>query len=159
MGSGIQSANPSIYKHVDQQVSTNAIETDMDPISAALAFFLKNPTMATSAIEKATAPAIVDVGRMHESFADLSRGVLKCYHKTAHYQVSDVVQRPWPRQAQYAADNSAVIRIQYTGISASQYEMVVAIMVKNDQVRTAVLADNALMPYNKKCQLEEWTGT
>lgn len=131
----------------------------MDPISAALAFFLKNPTMAATVVEKATAPAVVNVDRMHESFADLSRGVLKCYHKTAHYQVADVVQRPWPRQAQYAADNSAVIRIRYTGISASQYEMVVAVMVRNDQVRTAVLADSALIHYNKKCQLEEWTGS
>jgi hypothetical protein len=130
----------------------------MDPVSIALTLLMKNPSIAASAVEKVTAPVAVDVGRMHESFADLSMGILKCYHKTAHYQVSDVVQQPWPRQSQYAADNSAVIRIQYTGITATPYQMVVAVMVRNQQVRTAVLADTAIVPFNKKCQLEQWSG-
>jgi hypothetical protein len=38
------------------------------------------------------------------------------------------------------------------------YEMVVAVMAKDNKVRTAVLADTATIPYNKKCQLEDWTG-
>jgi hypothetical protein len=130
----------------------------MDPVSIALALLMKHPTEAASAVEKATAPALIDVARMHESFADLSTGILKCYHKTAHYQIADVVQQPWPRQSQYAADNSAVIRIRYTGLSTASYEMVVAVMVRNDQVRTAVLADTAIVPFSKKCQLEQWTG-
>jgi hypothetical protein len=131
---------------------------NMDPVSIALTLLMKNPSAAVSAAEKVTAPVAVDVGRMRESFADLSTGILKCYHKTAHYQVSDIVQRPWPRQAQYAADNSAVIRIRYTGLTGTPYEMVVAVMVRSDQVRTAVLADTALVPFNKKCRLEQWSG-
>ena len=131
----------------------------MDPVSIALALLMKHPTEAASAVQKAAAPAVVDVAQMRESFADLSIGILKCYHKTAHYQVSDVIQHPWSRQAQYSADNSAVIRIKYTGLSTTPYEMVVALMVRNDQVRTSVLADTAFVPFNKKCQLEQWSGT
>lgn len=130
----------------------------MDPVSIALALLMKHPSETAAALEKATAPAVVDVARMHESFADLSTGILRCYHKTAHYRVSDVIQQPWQRQSQYAADNSAVVRIQYTGLSNSRYEMVVAVMVRKDQVRTAVLADTALVPFNRKCQLEQWSG-
>src|SRR5437867_3650435 len=109
----------------------------MDPISIALTLLMKNPDAAVSAAKSAERPAVVDTTKMHASFADLSREVLKCYHKTAHFELSDVVQRPWTRQAQYAADNSAVIRIRYTGVSTSRYEMLVAVMVQNSKVRTA----------------------
>lgn len=27
------------------------------------------------------------------------------------------------------------------------------------QIRTAVIADTAIIPFNKKCQLEEWSGS
>jgi hypothetical protein len=131
----------------------------MDPVSVALTLLMKHPSEAAAAIQKATAPAIVDVAQMRESFADLSMGILKCYHKTAHYQVSDVIQHPWSRQAQYAANNSAVIRIRYTGITTVPYEMIVAVLVRNNEVRTAVLGDSAIVPFNKKCQLEQWSGT
>jgi hypothetical protein len=133
----------------------------MEPISIALALLMKNPNLASTAAtaaQSARAPAPIDVSKMQASFADLSRGVLKCYHKTAHYELSDVIQQPWPRQAQYAAENSAVVRIRYTGISTTRYEMVVAIMVQKDKVRTSVINDSAIVPYNKKCQLEEWSG-
>jgi hypothetical protein len=130
----------------------------MDPVSLALTLLLKNPGVATSAIDKATAPAAVDVSKMQGSFADLSRGVLQCYHKTGRFINADYVGSPWKRQAQYAADNSMVVRIRYTGVSTMPYEMVVAVMAKDNKVRTAVLADTATIPYNKKCQLEDWTG-
>jgi hypothetical protein len=53
----------------------------MDPITIALTLLMKNPSDAASAVDKATAPVTVDVGRMRESFADLSTGILKCYHQ------------------------------------------------------------------------------
>ncbi len=130
----------------------------MDPATIALTLLMKHPDVASSAVQSATAPAVVDVAKMQSSFADLSKQVLLCYHKTARFRDSDVVQRPWARQVQYAADNSAVLRIRYQGVSMTSYEMIVAVMVKQNKVRTAVVADNALIPYNKKCQLEEWTG-
>jgi hypothetical protein len=48
----------------------------MEPVSLALLFLLKNPSIAANAIEKATTPAVVDVSKMQGSFADMSRGVL-----------------------------------------------------------------------------------
>jgi hypothetical protein len=130
----------------------------MDPISIALSLMMKNPATTVSTVQALTAPAVVDVAKMQTSFADLSKGVLKCYHKSATFNFSDVLQTPWSRQTQYAADNSAVIKIRYSGITSTQYEMVVAVMVQKDKVRTHVLFDNAVVPYNKKCQLEEWSS-
>ena len=130
----------------------------MDPVSLALALLVKHPDMAASAVQSATKPAVVDVAKMQESFADLSKQILLCYHHTARFRQSDVVQRPWSRQAQYAADNSAVLRIRYQGLTMTTYEMTVAVMVKEKKVRTAVVADSATVPYSKKCQLEDWTG-
>jgi hypothetical protein len=130
----------------------------MEPVSLALAFLLKNPSVAANAIDKATTPAVVDVSKMQGSFADMSRGVLQCYHKTARFINADFVGAPWNRQAQYAAQNSMVVRIRYSGVTTARYEMVVAVMAKEDKVRTAVLADTATVPYNKRCQLEDWTG-
>ena len=131
----------------------------MDPISPLiLNLLMKTAPAATSALEKARAPGTVDVAKMQGSFADLSRGVLHCYHKTARFENADLVGSPWNRQDQYGAQNSAVIRIRFSGISSSHYEMVVAVMAKDNMVRTAVLADSAKIKYSTRCQLEDWTG-
>lgn len=130
----------------------------MDPVSIALTLLMKNPAMASSAYQRATAPGVVSSAQLQASYADLSRGILTCYHKTARFRESDPLGSPYSRQSQYAADNSMVIRIKYAGITTRPYEMVVAVMVKDNKVRTAVLADSATIPYNKKCELEEWTG-
>lgn len=114
---------------------------------------------AASAAKHAAAPGIVDAAKLQSSFADLSRDVLNCYHKTARFQSSDLIQTPWDCQSQYAAENSTVIRIRYKGISPMNYEMIVAVMVKKDKVRTAVIKDNAIVPYSTNCQLEDWTGS
>ena len=132
----------------------------MDPATIALTLLLKSPLMmasAASAAQQAMAPGAVDVISMQRSFADLSKEVLHCHHKTARISTSDLLQSAWVRQDQYAADNSAVFRIHYSGISNAKYLMVVAVMAKQGKVRTAVIADSALLPHSKKCQLEEWT--
>jgi hypothetical protein len=36
--------------------------------------------------------------------------------------------------------------------------MVVAVMAKGNSVRSAVIAENTMVPYNKKCPLEEWVS-
>lgn len=130
----------------------------MDIISLAISFLLQNPNVAVAGAKEIARPGTVDVAQMQSSFADLSRGILNCYHRTARYQYADLVVMPWDRQAQYGASNSAVIRIRYSGISSAQYEMVVAVLGKENQIRSAVLADTAMVPYNKKCQLEEWSN-
>jgi len=131
----------------------------MDVISLAFTFLMQNPDAAVAGAQHLSRPGVVDVQQMKASFADLSRGILECYHRTARYQVADVVQKPWVRQAQYGAQESAVIRIQYLGVSGTRYQMVVAVLAKERYIRAAVLHDNALIPYSKKCQLEQWTAS
>lgn len=131
----------------------------MDPVSLAISFFMQNPSLALSATERAMAPGTVDVARMQGSLVDLSRGVLYCYHRTARFARVDYIGAPFNRQMQYGAEKSMVLRIHYAGMGGlNQYQMIVAVMGKDDKVRAAVLGDNAVIPYNKKCALEEWVG-
>jgi hypothetical protein len=96
--------------------------------------------------------------RMPETFADLATSVLHCYHHAALYQLADIIQTPWDRQAQYGGDNSALIRIRYVGASSSDlYEMNVGLVSRQDQFRTAVLNDNSPIAWSADCQLEKWT--
>ena len=131
----------------------------MDPVSMIFSFFLQNPQMAVSAAERALMPGTVNVHQMQGSLVDLSRGVLHCYHRTARFSRVDYLGAPFARQGQYGAERSMVLRIHYVGIGAvNQYQMVVAVMSKDEKVRTAVIGDNAVIPYNKRCGLEEWVA-
>ena len=118
----------------------------------------KNPDLAASAAQSMTAPGTVDVAKMQGSLVDLSKGILTCYHKSAKFRQTDIVKTPWERQGQYAAERSAVIMITFSGITTAQYQMLVAVMVKGNSVRTAVIQENTVVPYNKKCELEEWSS-
>ena len=96
--------------------------------------------------------------RMPEIFADLAGSILRCYHQTARYQLADITQTPWDRQGQYGGDDSALIHIRYFGaISDNVYEMDVALVSRQDQIRAAVLNDNSPIDRNANCQLEQWT--
>ncbi|MBI3348286.1 MAG: hypothetical protein HY020_13915 [Burkholderiales bacterium] len=131
----------------------------MDPVSMLLAAALKNPEMAASAVNAVNAPGAVDIVRMQGSLVDLSKGILKCYHKTAVFRQTDIVKTPWERQAQYGAEKSAVLRIQFLGGFTSQpYEMFVAVMAKGSSVRSAVIAENTVVRYAKNCSLEDWVS-
>jgi hypothetical protein len=128
----------------------------MDPVTIALTLLLKYPTQTAEAVQNATQPAQIDVAKMKGSLADLSRGVLACYHKTARFNQVDVIQHPWDRQNQYGAESSAVLRISYQGLTMTRYQMNVVVMARENHVRTAVLGDNAFIPYSKRCRLEDW---
>ena len=130
----------------------------MDPISLILIALAKNPDLAASAAQSMAAPGMVDVAKMQGSLVDLSKGILTCYHKSAKFRQTDIVKTPWERQGQYAAERSAVIKITFSGITTTQYQMLVAVMVKGNSVRTAVIQENTVVPYNKKCELEEWSS-
>jgi hypothetical protein len=135
----------------------------MDPrlIKLALDLLMRNPDLLHSARPdpaKTAASRTIDMAKMESSFADLSAGVLHCYHETATFHEADVVQQPWTRQAQYAADTSTVVRIRYFGLSNRPHEMLVAVMGKQDQMRTAVVSDTATIRYDRRCKLENWTG-
>ena len=133
----------------------------MEPVTMLLLAALKNPEAvgtAASAAQNLTKPGEVDVARMQGSLVDLSKGILTCYHKTARFHQVDVLKTPWERQGQYGAEKSAVLRIKFSGMSTMNYEMVVAVMLKGDSVRSAVIAESSLVPYSKKCSLEDWVG-
>lgn len=131
----------------------------MDPVSMLLAAALKNPEVAASAVQAVNAPGAVDIVKMQGSLVDLSKGILKCYHKTAVFRQTDIVKTPWERQAQYGAEKSAVIRIQFVGgFTSKPYEMFVAVMAKGSSVRSAVIAENTVIRYNSNCSLEDWVS-
>lgn len=131
---------------------------NLDPITLLVAALAKNPDMAASAAKSLTTPGTVDVARMKTSLVDLSRGILSCYHKTAKFRQTDVVKTPWERQGQYGAERSAVIKISFMGVTGTPYEMLVTVMAKENSVRSAVILENTVVPYNKRCALEEWTS-
>jgi len=131
----------------------------MDPVSMLLVAALKNPDMAASAVKAVNAPGAVDIARMQGSLVDLSKGILKCYHKTVVFRQTDNVKTPWERQAQYGAEKSAVLRIQFVGgFTSKPYEMFVAVMAKGSSVRSAVIAENTAVRYAKDCSLEDWVS-
>lgn len=130
----------------------------MDPISLLLMAMAKNPEMTASAARSINAPGAVDVAKMRGSLVDLSKGVLTCYHKSATFRQTDIVKTPWERQGQYGAERSAVVKITFTGLTSTQYEMLVAVMVRGNSVRAAVIAENTLVRYNKNCVLEDWAS-
>jgi len=54
-------------------------------IGLAITFLLQNPDIAAAGAKEITWPGIVDVTQMQPNVADLSRGILTCYHRTARY--------------------------------------------------------------------------
>jgi len=130
----------------------------MDLVVLALTFLLQHPDLAIAGAKSLTRPGAVDVNSIQVSFADLTRGILHCYHRTARYQIADVLEKPWSRQNQYGAENSALVTIRYVGVTNTPYTMNVAILSKGNLIRTAVISDTARVPYSKRCQLENWSG-
>lgn len=103
-------------------------------------------------------PGTVNLTAAQDSFADLSREIIRCYHPSSRFDFADVVETPWARQEQYRADSSALVKIQYTGVGGNHYVMAVAVLGREKKVRTAVVSDTAAIRYNERCQLQEWTG-
>ena len=130
----------------------------MDPVSLLFAALVKNPQLASSVAENALKPGAVDVAQMQGSLVDLSKGILTCYHKTARFRQTEVVATPWERAGQYGAEKSAILRITFQGMTFSNYQMIVVVMAKGTSVRSAVLQENTLIPYNKSCVLESWVS-
>ena len=117
----------------------------------------KNPDMAASAADAALKPGSVDIAKMQGSLVDTAKGILTCYHRTGKFRQVDILGTPWNRAEQYGAERSAVVRIQFQGMTTTPYQMIVAVMIKGNAVRSAVIQENTIIPYNKRCQLEDWS--
>ena len=123
-----------------------------------LAFALKNPQATNQAFSAYNAPGQVDAAQLQSSLADFAQEALTCYYPTARFRGVDVLGAPWQEQAKFGAEGSVVMRINLAGWSGTEYQMIVAGMVKGSAYRAFVLQENTAVPYNKKCQLERWTA-
>lgn len=123
------------------------------------ALALKNPQATAEVANQYKEPGQINVQHLRSSVADFAMQTLSCYHKSARFRGVAILGSPWRQQAMYAAQSSVVIRINFTGISGTQYQMDVAAMAKDQAYRTFVIQENSLVPYNKRCALENWTDT
>ncbi|WP_343725757.1 hypothetical protein [Herbaspirillum huttiense] len=129
----------------------------MDPVSMILALALQHPEVATRAANTYNTPGQIDSTKLEVSIADFAMQTLNCYHRTARFRGVDVVAVPWAEQSKFGAQASAVLRITFTGLSNQPYQMIVAAMANQRNYRTFVIGENSLVPYNKRCALENWT--
>ncbi len=91
-----------------------------------------------------------------DNLADAGGAILKCYHHTATYRAAQVVQRPWNRQTEFGAAQSALIRIEYDGMTGAHHVMLTGLMVRPNAIRAFVVEDANAIGYNKKCELMQW---
>lgn len=93
-----------------------------------------------------------------DNLADASAAVLKCFHHTATYRKATIIQRPWPRQTEFGARASAVVRIEYQGIAGNPYYLDAAIMMRPGAVRTYLVSNgNNRIPAKGMCELSaQW---
>ena len=89
-------------------------------------------------------------------FTDFAKAVLHCYHPTARFREATIVQRPWQRQAQEGAKGSAVVSIEYVGISDANYTLTVGVLAKPEAIRTVIRTDTAKVRAWDQCELENW---
>ncbi|MDQ1835232.1 hypothetical protein [Massilia scottii] len=129
----------------------------MDPVSMILAFALKNPQATADLTNEYREPGHIDAQQLRSSVADFAMQTLACYHKSARFRGVDILGAPWRQHVKYGANGSVVLRINFTGVSGTPYQMIVAAMAKDQAYRTFVIQENAVIPYNKNCALEYWT--
>jgi hypothetical protein len=130
----------------------------MDPVSMIFAIAMKNPQATADLAKEYAQPGHVDMQQLKSSVADFAMQTLNCYHKTARFRGVQILSSPWRQQSMYGAQSSVVIRIHFAGVSGTPYQMIVAAMAREDAYRTFVLQENALVPYNKNCELENWAS-
>ena len=128
------------------------IETAL--LSFALTAIAVPPQQPPKAPKKAV-PSIAQVQK-DPRFTDFAKGVLNCYHPTARYRAASIVQRPWQRQAQYGAKGSALVSIEYVGVSNANYTMVIGVLAKPGAIRTGIRSDTAKVRAYENCELNDW---
>jgi hypothetical protein len=123
-------------------------------LSFALTAVASPPQLPPKAPKKA-APSITQVQK-DQRFADFAKSVLKCYHPTARYQGAAIERRPWAKQKQYGAKGSALVSIEYLGVSNAHYTLVVGVLGKPQSIKTAIASDTAVVKAYENCELADW---
>jgi hypothetical protein len=116
--------------------------------------------LATPPQQAAKAPKkpILKIAQVQKDqrFADFAKGVLKCYHLTARYQSAAIEKRPWPLQTKYGAKGSALVSIEYLGVSNANYTMTVGVLAKPGAIKTVIQSDTAKVRAYENCELADW---
>jgi hypothetical protein len=109
---------------------------------------------------KASKKPVVAVAKVQQDarFGDFAKAVLKCYHPTARYQGAAIEKRPWSKQKQYGGKGSAVMSIDYLGVSNAQYKLHVGVLAKPDGVKTVIESDTAKVKAYENCELGDWVA-
>jgi hypothetical protein len=128
----------------------------LDPVTLTFAItMLASPAQPVAAAPKK--PTVkASVVQQDPQFGNFALAVLKCYHGTARYLNAAIEQRPWKDQAKSDAKGSALITIDYLGLSAATYTMTVAVLAKPGAVKAVITADSAKVPAYDQCQLANW---
>jgi hypothetical protein len=107
---------------------------------------------------KAPKKAVPTVAQVQKDprFEAFAKGVLNCYHPTARYRAASNVKRPWERQAQYGAKGSALVSIEYVGVSNANYTMVIGVLTKPGAIKTGIRSDTAKVRAYENCELNDW---
>jgi len=101
----------------------------------------------------------VQSAEMRSSMVDFAMETVRCYHPSSRFRGVDFLGKGWAHQEKYGATSSAVIRIHFTGLTSTPYQMTVVALANGTRLRTFVLSENSLISYNKNCQLERWVDT
>ena len=129
--------------------------------AATLAFALTTiavpPQYPPTAAKKPPAPKIAVV-QDDPRFARFATSVLKCYHPTARFRNATIVQRPWQRKTQDGAKGSAVIAIEYVGISDATYTLTVGVLGRPEAIKTVIRSDTAKIKAWDQCELGDWVA-
>ncbi|HTP48062.1 MAG TPA: hypothetical protein VMQ50_14205 [Casimicrobiaceae bacterium] len=129
----------------------------LDPVTLTFAavMLVSPPQPATPPPKKA--PAVkTAVVQQDPQFGKFALAVLKCYHQTAKYLNGKIEQRPWADQAKYEAKGSALVTIDYLGLSGATYRMTVGVLGKPGAVKAMLVTDNAKVPAYDQCELKDW---
>jgi hypothetical protein len=127
---------------------------DIALLDFALTMVASPPQLAPKAPKKPI-PKIAQVQK-DQRFADFAKSVLKCYHPTARYQGAAIERRPWPKQKQYGAKGSALVSIEYIGVSNAHYTMAVGVLGKPQAIKTVIDSDTAVVKAYENCELADW---
>jgi len=129
----------------------------LDPVTLTFAatMLVSPPQTATPPPKKAPAVKTAAV-QQDPLFGKFALGVLKCYHQTARYLNGKIEQRPWADQAKYDGKGSALISIDYLGISGAAYRMTVGVLARPGAVKAVIATDNAKVAAYDQCELKDW---
>jgi hypothetical protein len=127
---------------------------DIALLEFALTMVASPPQVAPKA-PKNPIPKIAQVQK-DQRFADFAKTVLKCYHPTARYQGAAIERRPWAKQKRYGAKGSALVSIEYIGVSNAHYTMVAGVLGKPQAIKTVIDSDTAVVKAYENCELADW---